>query len=84
MVTTAVITFVLSIFRPIVDQLPTVDLSNVLYSQGAETFMDWVSLAGYMLPMDTFFTILSIIVSLQIFRIVVAFFKSLWGVLPLA
>lgn len=83
MITEKVLEFVLSLFRPVVEQLPTIDVSGALNSAGADTFLEWIGLAGYMLPFETFFIIFGIIIGLQVFRIVIAFFKSLWGVLPL-
>lgn len=83
MVTTTILGFVLSIFAPIVDMLPDINMAATLSSDGANTFLEWVGLAGYMLPFETFFVIFGIIIGLQVFRIVIAFFKSLWGVLPL-
>lgn len=79
-----IINLILFFFEPILEVLPTIDLSGIMSSTGVSTFLDWISLAGYMLPFDTFFAIGGIIFSLQIFRIVIAFFKSLWGVLPVA
>lgn len=83
MVTQTILSLILKLFTPIVELLPDINIGAALASRGANTFLDWISVAGYMLPFDTFLTIASIIVALQIFRIVVAFFKSLWGVLPL-
>jgi hypothetical protein len=82
MVTQGIIGLILNLFSPIVNKLPEIDVASTLSSDGANTFLDWVGLAGYMLPFETFFVIFGIIVALQVFRIVIAFFKSLWGVLP--
>ena len=82
MVTTAILAVVLFLFEPVVSLLPAVDVSGL--GSGAEAFLPWVRLAAYMLPMGTFIAIFKIILALMIFRIVISFFKSLWGVLPLA
>lgn len=84
MVTTTILGLVMKLFEPVINLLPDISLSGTLSSQGADTFLEWVSLAGYMLPFGTFFAIFGIIIGLQVFRIVVSFFKSLWGVLPIA
>lgn len=84
MVVSGFLTLLMALFEPAVEQLPNVNLGGFLNSSGAQTFLDWISVAGYMLPFDTLFTVAGIIIGLQIFRIVIAFFKSLWGVLPIA
>lgn len=84
MVTTTILGLIMQLFKPIINLLPDINFGSTLSSQGAETFLEWVSLAGYMLPFGTFFSIFGIIISLQVFRIVISFFKSLWGVLPIA
>lgn len=82
MLTTGILALLMSVFTPLVNQLP--DLSaDWVSSVGADTFLEWVSLAGYMLPFDTFFSIFGVIFALQVFRIVVSFLKNLWGVLPI-
>ena len=45
-------------------------------------FLGLVRAGSYMLPMGTVSAIISIIVSLTIFRIVIAFIKSIWDLLP--
>lgn len=82
MITQGIIEFVLGIFSPVVGILPSVEMSGFMASSGVKTFLEWVSLAAYVIPFDTFLTIFGIIVGLHIFRIVISFFKSLWGVLP--
>lgn len=84
MIVGGILTFLMSLLRPAVELLPDLSLGVALNSRGAETFLDWVRLAGYMLPFETVFDIFALLVALQVFRIVVSFFKSLWGVLPIA
>lgn len=81
MVMTGIIGIILFLLEPVVSLLPTVDVSGL--GSGAQAFLPWVKLAAYMLPMGTFVAIFKIILALMIFRIVIAFFKSLWGVIPI-
>lgn len=81
MVTQGILEIILKFFLPAVEKLPDINLT-VLSSRGADTFLQWVNLAGYMFPFGTCLIIINIILALQIFRIVVSFFKNLWGVLP--
>ena len=46
-------------------------------------FMDILKFAGYMLPWGTVVSIVSVIFSICVFRIVVAFIKTIWDLLPL-
>ena len=77
MITTSILSVILGLFAPVVELLPDISISGALDGTAANTFLDWISLAGYMLPFETFFTIFKIIIGLQVFRIVVSFFKSL-------
>ena len=80
MLESAVVNFV----APAVQKLPLVDLSGVFQQEGVQTFIDCLCCVMYMLPWGTAFSIMGIIIGLQFFRVVVAFFKSLWGILPVA
>ena len=80
MVTQGLLDFVLFITQPIMNRVPDIDLSGLESAGGV--FLSWISVAAYMLPLGTVRAIFVIILSLQLFRIVVSFFKSLWGVLP--
>ena len=60
--------------------LPSIDFS--VDSTVFEYFLGIVRVAGYMLPMGTVSAILSLIVNLTIFRIVIAFIKTIWDLLP--
>ena len=60
--------------------LPPIDVS--VDSSVFEYFLDIVRVASYMLPMGTVSAILSLIVALTIFRIVIAFIKAVWDLLP--
>ncbi len=60
--------------------LPAVDIS--VDSSAFEYFLGICRVAVYMLPTRTVSAILSLIVSLTIFRIVIAFIKTIWDLLP--
>lgn len=50
------------------------------FFQGA---LDVIRVAGYLLPMDTIATMISIVVFLTLFRIAVSLIKTIWELLPL-
>ena len=60
--------------------LPPIDFS--VESTAFDYFLGIVRVASYMLPMGTVSTILGLIVSLTIVRIVIAFIKTIWDLLP--
>ena len=47
-------------------------------------FLSILQVAGYMFPWGTVVAICSLIVGLSIFRVVIAFIKSIWDLLPFA
>ena len=47
-------------------------------------FMDILRFAGYMFPWGTVTAICSIIVAISIFRVAVAFIRTMWSLLPFA
>lgn len=50
----------------------------------ASSAFDYIRAAMYFLPVKTVAAILSLILALWIFRIVVAFVKTVWDLLPVA
>lgn len=73
-----------STFAPAINSLPNLDLSRIFQQEGVQTFIDYLCVVMYMFPWNTAFSIMGIIIGLHTFRVVVAFFKALWGVLPVA
>ena len=69
---------------PGIQQLPSLDLSMIFEQPGVQTFIDCLCCVMYMLPWETAFAIMGVIISLHAFRVVVAFFKAIWGILPIA
>lgn len=47
-------------------------------------FLSILQVAGYMFPWSTVVTICGLIVGLSIFRVVIAFIKVIWDLLPFA
>ena len=58
------------------------DISWNVETTAFQYFMDILKFAGYMFPWGTVTAICGIIFSICIFRIVVAFIKTLWNILP--
>lgn len=46
------------------------------------TFLGFISVIAYLLPMDTITRLFSLVVSLMVFRIVIAIVKTIWNLLP--
>ena len=62
-------------------------LPNFSWSVDSSAFSYMMSIfqvAGYMFPWGTVVAIVGLIVGLSIFRIVIAFIKSIWDLLPFA
>lgn len=62
-------------------------LPEVTWSVDSSAFSYFLSIlqvAGYVFPWSTVATIASLIVSLSLFRIVIAFIRTIWDLLPFA
>lgn len=59
------------------------DIEWTVNENALGTFMEYVRLACYLLPMDTITTIVSLIFTIIIIRIVISFIKTIWELLPL-
>lgn len=81
MVTQGILDLIFSVVNELFSWLP--DFSWSVESGMYTTFMECVSGVLYFLPLDTILAILSIICTIQVFRIIVAFLRMLWSVLPL-
>lgn len=80
MIESAVVNFV----TPGIQKLPFLDLSMIFDQKGVQTFIDFINVGMYLFPFDTVFAIMGIIIALHGFRVLVAFFKAIWGILPIA
>ena len=56
----------------------SVDTSAFIY------FLSILKVAGYMFPWSTVVAIAGLILGLSIFRVVIAFIKAIWDLLPFA
>ena len=73
---------IVSTVSPVVNLIPEINLTNIFSHPGVQTFIDILCAVSYFFPWDTVITIVTLIAGLQAFRLVVAFFKALWGVIP--
>lgn len=60
------------------------DFSWSVETSSFSYMMSIFQVAGYMFPWGTVVAIVGLIVGLSIFRIVIAFIKSIWDLLPFA
>ena len=74
---------VVNFVAPALNKIPYLDLSYIFQAEGVDTFIEWMNVAMYLFPFDAVFQIMGIIISLHTFRVVVAFFKALWGIIPI-
>lgn len=68
---------------PMVDKLPSLDLGGIFSKPGVQSVIDILSVISYFFPWDTVLAIVAIICAFQTIRIIVAFLKALWGILPI-
>lgn len=61
--------------------LPNVELS--IESSMFNNFLEVVRMAGYLLPINTVFLILSLIIALQMLTIMIALIRTIWKFIPL-
>ena len=79
MLESAVVKFV----TPGINRLPYLDLSHIFQREGVQQFIDWLCVVMYLFPWNTAYQIMGIIIGLHAFRVFVAFFKAIWGILPI-
>ena len=80
MISEFMMNIVFSILTGLLSLLP--NISWDVNSGAVGTFMDVISCVTYMLPMGTVIAITSLVVSLMVFRIVIAIIKTIWDLLP--
>lgn len=69
---------------PMIGKLPYLDLSGIFDQPGVQTVIDILSVISYFFPWTSVLAIVGIMCSLQTIRLIVAFLKALWGILPVA
>lgn len=79
MITGGILKLLLFIVTPIIEKLPLVSFSM----DGLSIVLSWVNGILYFLPIGTVNLILGLFFATMIIRLVIAFLKTLWGVLPL-
>lgn len=62
--------------------VPPVVLSPESYEQYLNIFFGFLETILYILPAPTVLTIVTILIGLQLFRIVISFIKMIWDILP--
>lgn len=82
MITEGILNLFFSILSAMFSMLP--DISWSVESGLFASFLDFIRLAGYFFPMGTVVTIISLIFAFTMFRIIISFIKTLWGLLPFA
>lgn len=82
MISEFIINIVFGILSGFLELLPDIQL-DLIGSPLYGAFLDFVEMACYLFPMNTFFTIFGIVVALTIFRIIVSLVKTIWELLPL-
>ena len=75
---------IIEFVTPVIQKLPDMDLSGIFEQEGVQTFIDAIEMVCYMLPWNAVTGIVSFIISFYTIRIIIAFLKALWGILPIA
>ena len=81
MITDVVLALVLKIVSPLLGLLKPINI--VVNSVYIDYVFDVVSGIMYFLPVDTINTIIGIMISLWVFRVVISFLRALWSILPI-
>ena len=72
-----------STVAPLVSKLPYLDLSGIFEQPGVAEFIDFLSSVSYFFPWGTVLSIVGIMISVNTIRLIMAFLKALWAILPL-
>ena len=59
------------------------DISWSVDSAALNTFLDYVRVGSYLLPMDTVGTIVGLVCSIIAFRVIISLIKTIWELLPI-
>lgn len=81
MILEGLLNIIFNILIDLFEVLPNISWS--VDSSAMSTFLGFISVILYMLPMDTVIALFSLILTLTIFKIGVAVIKTLWDLLPL-
>lgn len=81
MIIEALIDMLFALLNSFFEQLP--DISWEVDNSFLDVFLDVLRMVCYLLPMDTVVSIIGLIVSITIFRIVISLIKTIWELIPL-
>lgn len=82
MITEFILNIIFNIVSGFFNLLPDVTWS--VETSAFQYFMSILQIAGYMFPWGTVVSIATMIFALSIFRVVIAFIKAIWDLLPFA
>lgn len=78
MIPDALINVIWGLLSPSIEALPDVTVTPILDS----TLLDFIKMAAWLFPWNTVVAIGTLVVSLWLLRVTIAFFRTLWDVLP--
>lgn len=81
MILESVLGFLFNILVGLLEILP--DISWSVDSSAFTSFLSFISVVLYLLPIDTLFVMFSIVMCIMSFKIGVALIKTIWDILPL-
>ena len=81
MVTELLFDFLFDILFSLLEKLP--DYNIEIPETAITSALDWIRLAGYLLPMDAILNCFQIILYLALFRIVISLVKTIWEIIPI-
>lgn len=81
MITEGILNFVFSVLSGFLRLLP--DISWNVQETAFNTFLDFLKVICYILPMPTVLFILTTIIAVTVFRIIISLIKTIWDLLPL-
>lgn len=67
--------------RGLLNMIPPIDFSIPVES--IDSFLGYVDMAAFFVPVDTVITLLGIVLTVEMCKIVIAFLKMLWKFVPL-
>lgn len=82
MITEFFLNIIFNIVSGFLSMLP--DFSWSVDTSAFQYFLSILQIAGYVFPWSTVVAICSLIVGLSIFRVVIAFIRTIWDLLPFA
>ena len=81
MIVETLLNMFLSFASILIDGLPTLDMGATI--QTFDTFLNYVDMAAYFIPMDTVTGILKVIIAEEAFKIGLSIVKLIWHFIPL-